>query len=248
MKLFFATLLMLGLPATALAQSVPGNDIQTGSRFKREVKTYDEGAARNIQKKVAKCVAYMHKDLARELLQKSDPTQIDYDALSVEPGDLFDKLDVDECIGRSMPASAGGTLMRFDAAVMRNLLAEEVYLMDYKGPLALTEDAPEAVEERYIVGGMGDQRTAMMVNLADCIVKREPVAAHEFIDTQPGSKKEAKSVVALHEAIDACAQQKVSSNLDTGLVRRIVADGLWTRAYHLSLSSETAAAPAEGGE
>lgn len=249
MKRLIAIALMLVVPEMALAQSAPpGNDIDTGSRFKRKVKTYDEGDVRSMQKKVAKCVVYMHKDLAREVLQKSDPARIDYDALGIPADELFDKLDVDHCIDRSMPASAGGTLMRFETSVMRNLIAEEVYLMDYKGPLAVSEGDQETIEDRYVVGGLADQRTAMMVTLADCIVYREPVASHEFIDAQPGSKKEYKAVKALHGAIDACAKQDVSSNIDTGLVRRIVADGLWTRAYHQSLAGDTAEAPAEGEE
>lgn len=248
MKALLAIALALVLPDVAWAQSVPGNDIDTGSRFKRKVKTYDEGDVRDMQKKVAKCVVYMHKDLSREVLQKSDPASIDYDALGIAAEDLFDKLDLNHCIGRAMPDSAGGTLMRFETSVMRNLMAEEVYLMDYRGPLTIGEGEAETIEGRYIVGGLGDQRTAMMVTLADCIVRREPAASHEFIASQPGSKKEAKAVEALHMAVDACAQQKVSGNLDTGLVRRIVADGLWTRAYHQSLGDAEVAAPDDGGE
>jgi len=228
---------LLIAPAPAMAQDdfermTRNDDMQTGSRFKRTSQSPDEATQRYMQKRVAKCVVYGEKDLARDLVAKSDTARIDYEALGVAPNNLFKELDVANCLGRAAKSGTLSIAMRIPPRTLRNLMAEEVYLMDQKDPLVIADDAPASLPNRFYTSG-NTRGAKMTAELSDCIVHHSPDAAHEFIETRPGTSGEADALDGLYEALTKCAGEGIAeADIDMSSMRMVVADGLWARMHY----------------
>ena len=237
MRIVLASLVALLMPVSLAAQDADGldrlgSDMQTGTRFKMAPETPTQGKAREMQKVIARCVTYRNKKLVREILAKSDPSQIAFGELSVGSKDLGEKLKVGECMSRAMSASTIRLHMRFNYQTFRNLFAEEVYLMDVKEPLVIAEGEAEKLENRYFVGGMANPMAETMSTMADCISFRAPNEADGLLRTRPGTAGEREAAAMFLPAAGQCFGDIAEGDIDVSMVRKIAADGMWSRHHY----------------
>ncbi len=225
--------LALGLAAPGLAQSamIDAPDIDTGTRFKKEVVTPQRTEARDMQKRVARCAAYRNKELARSFVENSDPVGIAFDAIVFKGDNLADALKVAECISRAMKHSTYRMQMHFQYTTLRALMAEEVYLMDNAAPIALAANA-----EKLVTGRNYDSlspRAYGMSQLADCLVFENVSASDALLRSTIGSDAEEAALESLYPALQTCGlDPKSGMTLDYSMIRQVVADGLWARSHY----------------
>jgi len=239
--------LLIGMCAPAMAQDnvdrMMEPEIQTGTRFKQAPETAQEKEARDLQKRVARCVTYRNKKQVRQLLINSDYDRIRFEEAGIEPATMFDDLDVGDCLGRAMKHSTYRIHMRMPLGTLRNLLTEEVYLMDNKKPMQLASDAPKYLEVREAERRLGP-RAGVLAELADCVTHTDIAAADELLRNRPGSEGESEALEALYPAFAQCGlETSEDSNLDKSMIRSVLADGLWARSYY---GSEDFSAAGEG--
>lgn len=244
-----ATAAMLAVPAMAQRDFAPDKVDKSaiGTRFKLAEEAVDTSDMRIMQKKIIRCTASGDRNLAREILQKSDPVTIDHAQLSIEYGAMMDKMNFDRCMARAMPRNARMMRIRFLNSVVRNALAEEIYLYENKEPLVIAEGDLEYLDNRYYAGGRPYAMAEVPARLADCIVYRAPEKSHEFVGTNPTSSGEREAAEALSQTVNEClpgGDGEVSLSL--AQLRAYVADGLWSRSYYGGTRNGEVAA--EGGE
>ena len=221
-------------------------DLQTGSRLKRSSESPDKGKLRDMQKRVARCVVFNDKDLSRRMVAASDTSNIDYDSLGMSPNELFDNLDVQNCMGRASRGRSSAMFMSIPMRTLRNLMVEEVYLMDQSEPILVSESDPRILTNRFYAQG-NSRGAEMTAELSDCIVYFSPSEAHEFLNTRPGSGKESKALDGLYAALITCAGDGMAeADIDMSSMRMVIADGLYARMQYDQ--SADAAATDEGGE
>lgn len=234
LALVVAPVLIWGVPVTAQddAERFLEPGLQTGTRFKQVPETAEQGEARGLQKRVAKCVYFRNKDVVRTLLAHSDMDRIDFDAFDQASETLFDDLDVAECIGTVMRSSQYRMYMRIPYATLRNLLAEEVYLQDNKKALVLPTDAPRDLENRYGYEGL-NPRTAALTQVGDCVAHSGVGNAHAFLESRPGSSDEEQAFEALAPIVVACLDtEEEEVALPISMIRQLTADALWARSHY----------------
>ena len=248
--LAIATFAVIASPASAQREFDPDRVDKSaiGSRFKIAEESVNATQMRKFQKKIVRCTVSGDRDLARELLQKSDPASIDHRELSVSYNEMMEEMNFGRCIGRAMPRSARMMRVSYKPSVMRNLMAEEIYLYDNKEPLTINEGDPEYLENRYFAGGQSYTMAEVPARLADCIVYNAPVKSHEFIDTNPTTGGEDKAAAALTDTINACLPGEGEVSLTITQLRAYVADGLWSRSYYGKMATGSVTVEGEGSE
>jgi hypothetical protein len=235
------------LPTSVAAQesddlSRLSSDIQTGTRFKLAPETPDAGKSREMQKEIARCATFRNKKLVREILAKSDPSQIAFGELSVDSSKLGEKLKINHCMTRAMSQSTVRLQMRFNYQAFRNIFAEEVYLMDVKKPREIAPGELEKVENRYFVGGSANPMADVMAGMGDCFSYRAAAEGDAFLRTRPGTSGEREAVEAFMPVAAPCMGDNTEIDVDVSMMRKIVADGLWSRHhYRLMAQAEEAA-------
>lgn len=225
------TAIALSTPAIADPDPFPEEELAIGTRFKQQPENAARDEAREMQKRVVRCSVYGNKELARKVLANSDPVTIDFDAVGIPANELTNELEISRCIGRAMKHSTYKMQMRFQYESLRALMAEEVYLMDNDDVVQLPADAEPFLTER-LQGGPIHPRAEMMARLGDCIVFHGPEAADRLLRSRIASDEEREAVEGLYPALAKCGlggAQEVE--LDFSMVRRVVADGLWSRTY-----------------
>ncbi|MEP2736314.1 MAG: hypothetical protein ABJP34_08440 [Erythrobacter sp.] len=231
---FLLIAIAVGLMAVspAAAQRSSGSESQIGTRFKQKAQTPDADEGRAMQKRVARCVLYRNKKLVREVLANSDPVSIYFTELGMDSAKLFDELDVDHCLSRSMKNSAYRMYMRIKFRTLRALLAEEAYLMDNKKSIFLGKGAPEYLEKREGETGMHPSAVAM-AKYADCMTFNALPQSDDLLRSRPGSKAESEAITALYPALEKCnLVTEGGPEIDQSVTRMLIADGLWSRAHY----------------
>ena len=206
-------------------------DIQTGTRFARAAETAQESDARQMQKRIARCVFFGNKDEVRELLANSDFDRIDFAATSFTGEEFFDQIDFSQCIGRAMKQSQYKVWVQMQYSTLRNLLAEEVYLKDNKDAPVLAEGAPTLIKDRFAFT-RGGPRAGVMAEVSDCVTYRNGAGAHAFLDSVPGNKGETEALEALWPTLLTCLETEDPPELSTSMLRMMIADGMWARSYY----------------
>jgi len=206
-------------------------DIQTGTRFKQEPEMASETDARQMQKRLARCVFYAKKEELNTLLANSDFDRIDFDATEFETEEFFDQIKFSRCLGRAMKASQYKIYASMRYSTLRNLVAEEAYLYANKDAPVREEGAPTLIEQRfaYLSGGA---RSAVLAEVSDCISYRNSAAAHELLDSTPGSSVETAALEALYPTLLTCLETDTPPAFSTSMVRLMIADGMWARSYY----------------
>lgn len=241
------TALTLAVPAAAQIDPLDPS-LQTGTRFKQEPESLDSAKVRALQKDIARCIAYRHKEETRLLLANSDMVAIDYTALPFDAENFTDELDVVQCLERAMKQSQATMQIRFQHQTLRNLLGEEVYLMDRRGPPAIAPGEPEMLGVRSFEASGGHPRAVGMAKLADCIVYHGAAEADALLDTRPGTDEEREALGAVLPALSKCVGEGTEITVDTGMIRMLAGDGLWARSHYSSGSVTPSAAPVETAE
>ncbi|MGE5952208.1 MAG: hypothetical protein ACM308_01095 [Qipengyuania vulgaris] len=252
MKILPTLIMAVALTAPAVAQDTMTEaeldrflkpEAPIGTRFKQEPETASVSDARQMQKRLAKCVYYGNKTELNELLANSDFSRIDFSALEFSSEEFFDEIDFGRCLGRAMKGSQYKVYatMRYDT--LRNLVAEEAYLYTNKQAPVREPDAPTVIDARFAKGRAGPQ-TEVLAEVSDCISYRNPQGAHDLLDSTPGSSGEGDALEALYSTLLTCLDTEEAPNLDTSMVRMMVADGMWTRSHYGAF----AAAPSSTAE
>ena len=210
---------------------------EIGTRFKRAPETAGQAESRDMQKRIAKCVFYRNKDDVRALLAKSDFDWIDFDALGRDAGTFYDEIDFGDCIGSAMKHSTYRMAVRMPYGTLRNLLAEEAYLKDYKQAPTISADSATVIEDRYAFTD-GGPRAQSLALVADCLTYRDMAGVHAVLDTRPGSKGEGEAIDALGPTIMVCLEADEMPDIDTSMLRQVIADGAWARAHYTSEAAE----------
>jgi len=206
-------------------------ELATGTRFKMAAESPTAAEGRIMQKQIARCVLSLKGEKVRAMLAHSDFNSIDFAAIDEDPDALFDDLDVDNCMERAMQYGQFKLQMRMPFATLRNLLAEEVYLKDHGRAVAPARDAQEKIDARYQTGRL-DGRTAVLNELGDCISFNGALPAHELLRSQPGSKSEREAFAALAPTLGKCLKSDKPMEIQSSLVRQVVADGMWARGFY----------------
>lgn len=251
LAVILATASLIASPAAAQRELDPDRVDRSsiGTRFKITEESVNAVQMRKLQKKMIRCAVSGDRDVARELLQKSDSVTVDHNELSIDYNAMMDKMNLSRCIGRAMPRSARMMRISHTPTVMRNLIAEEIYLYDNKEPLTIAEGDPEFLENRYFAGGMRYTMAEVPARLADCIVYNAPVKSHEFIDSNPTSGGEADTAAALSDSVNACLPGEDGEiSFTISQLRAYVADGLWSRSYYGKMASGSVTVDGEGNE
>ena len=240
MKYFtsLALLSIVAFPATAQESDAERErdrflrpEAPLGSRFKQEPETASVADARQMQKRVAKCVYYGNKDEFNSLLANSDFGRIDFSALDFEAEDFFDEIDFGRCLGRAMKQSQYKIYVSMRYDTLRNLVAEEAYLYANKDAPVREDGAPTLIAARF-ANQNGGPGSAVLAEVSDCISYRNPRAAHELLETTPGTSGEQDALETLYPTLLTCLETEQAPDLDTTMVRLMVADGMWARSHH----------------
>ena len=214
------------------------DDSQVGTRFKLAEEPIGAIDMRRMQKKMIKCTVSGDRDLARELLQKSDPVSIDHRELSISYNDMLNEMNFDRCMIRAMPRNARRMRIQFGQTAVRNLMAEEIYLHENREPVMIPEGAPEYLSNRYYSGGRAYINAEVPARLADCIVYREAGLAHAFLKANPTSSGETEAAESLVPVVSECLPGEGSTvSFTLAELRAIVADGLWSRSFYGTMAS-----------
>ncbi len=163
-------------------------DIQTGSRFRQEPETASQSDARQMQKRLAKCVYYGEREMLDDLLVNSDFERIDFDEIAVEADKFFDEIDFGRCLGRAMKGSQYKVYASMRYSTLRNLVAEEAYLYANKSAPVRDPAAPTIIAQRYAVKS-GNPRTGALAEVADCISYRDAATAHDLLELDAGHQQ-----------------------------------------------------------
>lgn len=204
---------------------------QVGTRFKQSPETAEESDARQMQKRIAKCVFYRNKDDVRALLVNSDFDRIDFDAIESDPDTLFDDLDFGDCLGRAMKHSQYKIYATMRYSTLRNLLAEEAYLKDNDEASKLSEGAPKVLTSRFAFEN-GGPRAEVLAELSDCITYRNLPAADAVLRERPGTDDELEALDALGTTLVTCLDTEDPPEFSASMVRQLIADGLWARSHY----------------
>lgn len=210
-------------------------DSQLGTRFKQSPETASETDARQMQKRLARCVFYGNEEEIAELLANSDFDRIDFDATAFTSDEFFDDIDFGRCLGRSMKQSQYKILARIQYSTLRNLLAEEAYLYESKNSPVREDGAPTLIEDRFAYV-KGSPRAAVLAKVSDCITFRNGPAAHVLLGEVPRSKGEGEALEALWPALLTCLEAEEPPELSTSMVRQMIADGMWARSHYSAWS------------
>lgn len=211
-------------------------DSQIGTRFKQAPETASAADGRQMQKRIAKCVYYGKKEELNTLLANSDFDQIDFEKTGFDRSDFFDQINFGRCLERAMKASQYKIYMRIQYSTLRNLIAEEAYLYATKDAPTRAEGAPTKIGQRFAVK-QGGVRAEVLAEVSDCVSYRNPALAHDFLETTPGTSKETDAFEALAPTLVTCLEADSMPNVNTSMVRQIVADGMWARNYYGAFSA-----------
>lgn len=247
MRALLAIMLGAGLAVPAVAQD---RDIErerdrflrpqtvVGSNLKQEPETASEADAREMQKRLAKCIYYGNRKELDTLLANSDFDRIDFSATEYDSENFFDEIDFSRCLGRAMKHSQYKVYATMRYSTLRNLLAEEAYLYQNKDAPVREEGAPTLIEARF-ANVRRNPRSQVLAEVADCISYRDTAGAHAFLETTPGSGKETDALENLYPTLLTCMETDKAPDLSRSLVRQMVADGMWSRSHHGGFAAAT---------
>lgn len=232
-------LAVFGIAAPVQAQDEP--ETHTGSRLrekpepmKTNPKSGDDTKTRIVAKRFGDCVFDRRKKQAIQLLSVSDYWSIDYSKLGDAEYLLNNMILMEQCLGVA-DRGAGGVGMTISNTAIRGALVEAAYLNAYKdedAPITLAADAPEFLENRYIVPGRTHDDALAAASFSDCVVYQAPAKAHAVLHTKPGTKDEKAAVMAIVPAVGKCIPSGKEMRLNLASIRAFLADGLWARAYY----------------
>jgi len=223
---------VISMPAMAQDDGYEFDGSQVGTRFVQEPESVDARTGRWLQKRIANCMFNRDEERMRELLINSDFYSIDFDTLSAEPNEFFEDFEVSHCMSRVMRGRYRELEIRYQYSTIRNLLAEEAYLIDYDGPPQIDEDTARDVGGRF-AGRRVHPQVSTMASLADCLVYEAPQQTHDLLEARPGTDAENEMVAALGPIIVGCANTREPElTIPTSLIRQMAADGLWSRSHY----------------
>jgi hypothetical protein len=213
----------------------------TGSLVKRAPTKVSNKDARFIQKDVARCIVSHARPKAEAVLAHSDPASIDYAGAGIDAKKAADALWLSECLGEAARDDMNAISMRIPTPLLRNLLAEELYLAGNSKPITIPQGGQEAVARLFVTPESQRGAALALADFADCITFADPAGADALLRTGPGTNDEGAAVRKLVPTLGACIVAGQNLALTPGSIRSVVADGMWSR-YHYGTKIVAAAA------
>jgi hypothetical protein len=237
-------LAVAGLACAPLsAQLVP--EKPTGSLVKRAPTKVTNRDARLLQKDVARCIISHARPQAEAFLAHSDPATIDYAGAGIDAKKAADVLWLSECLGEAATQDMNAVSMRIPTPLLRNLLAEELYLAGTSKPITIPEGGQETVARAFVSPEAQRGAALAVADFADCISFADPAGADALLRTSPASAAESAAVRKLMPALSACIVAGQNLTLTPGSIRSVVADGMWSRYHYGTKIVATAATGAK---
>lgn len=206
-------------------------EVPTGSLVKQAPTKVSSKDARFIQKEVARCIISHARPKAEAVLVHSDPASIDYAGAGIDAKKAADALWLSECLGEAATLDMNAISMRIPTPLLRNLLAEELYLSGNSKPISIPQGGQESVARVYVTPESQRGAALALADFADCITFADPADADALLRTGPATADERAVVGRLMPALSACVVAGQNLTLTPGSIRSVVADGMWSR-YH----------------
>jgi hypothetical protein len=203
----------------------------TGSLVKRAPTKVANRDARLIQKEVARCIVSHARPKAEAFLAHSDPATVDYAGAGIDPKKTGDVLWLSECLGEAATQDMNAISMRIPTPLLRNLVAEELYLAGNAQPITIPQGGQEGVARLFVTPESQRGAALAVADFADCITFSDPAGADALLRTGPATNDESAAVRKLMPALSACVVAGQNLALTPGSIRSVVADGMWSR-YH----------------
>ena len=202
-----------------------------GSNIPQLPQTADEKESRQMQKRIARCIYTSNRKGIDTLLANSDFHEIEFESTPYKSEEFFDQIGFGRCLTRAMKLSQSKVFATMYYSTLRNLLAEEAYLVANKDAPARHADAPTIISARFTnIDGGPHQKT--LANVSDCVTYRNAGASHAFLETKPGTGDEDEAFAALVPSLMNCFGADELPTVNMSLVRMMIADGMWARSHY----------------
>lgn len=218
----FAMLVTLSAPT--VAQLRPEAPI--GSILRKDPNRLAKKDAGIVQKNIARCMYRSSRKVADALLLHSDAFQVDLRAAGIKG--VRKSLDMEDCLGREFGANESALGWRFSPPTLRDMLAEEAYLAQFKTRPAMASP-PLPLAKRPAVVPMFQAASDSFGEFNDCTVRANLPGTDALLRTTPGSDAEHNAATALAPAIGKCMFSDERQILTPASIRAFVAYGLWNR-------------------
>jgi hypothetical protein len=223
-KIVLGLFAALVIATPAQAQLKP--EIQTGSMIPVKPQPLDEKRAGDVRKHFAQCVYRSATPKVLTMLDHSDPAWIDLKAAGIK--DVNTELGMSRCLGMQVGVDQLALSLKFSPVVLRDLMAEEVYLARNPAAPSLAADAA-AIVPFVIPSDTQPATAAALTEFTDCAVRVDPAGADALLRTMPGSDREHDAAAALAPALGQCLRTGQKVNLKPGGIRALIAYAMWSR-------------------
>jgi hypothetical protein len=211
----------------AKAQLEP--QVQTGSRIAVKPRVVDPIMAGSIKKGFGRCALRMRKDASAAIMSRSDPVNVDWQAVGIKREKFFSAQGLRECLGKEANDLQLALGMSLNDSSFRAILMEEAYLQRFDSAPTLPEGAAEQTDRTYVSKG-NDLPSAMgLGQFADCLTFRGTAESDAILRTAPGTKAELTAAQAMAPILGECLVEGQKVSLTPTSIRALVADGLWVR-------------------
>ncbi len=213
----------------------------TGSRVpvRNRSEPIERDVARQMHLEMAKCVYARGVEKVEALLKHSDQMEIDYEGWGYAKADLNKELNLESCLGKTMPDNFASVRLGFRQSMLRAGLAEVSYLSRQRRPLQKADLWTETIADRLVVPSAASAAARIQGDFADCIIFHNPAAADAVLRANVASESEKDAVKSLVPTLSKCVNEGSELELTVPTIRRFVANGLWARSHYQGRAPST---------
>lgn len=212
----------------AFAQLRP--EAQTGSLTHARPQAYNEQESGALRKEFGQCVYRRSKARAAALLAHSDLTRVNRQAAGIQ--DLNSEFQMEDCLEEVFSGTESALGLRFDSTMLRDLMAEESYLAQYRS--APSSSAPMTP---IVMNPTSSGRAQALATFSDCTIRNDLGGADALLRTIPGSPQERQVATRLAPALGRCLVAGQQLRLTPGVIRGFMAFAMWSRFVAPTASS-----------
>lgn len=189
----------------------------------------------------SKCLYDRSHEGSLDLLKRTDFGFADFSQIGVENDRALRIYGFSDCLSRTAEYNGTGVELRWSPASLRQWLLREAYF-------ARNKSEPTWVHPGNVIGprsyplSANQPGVAAVMDVADCVVAADPYTADFFFRTAAGSDDEKQALQTLAPLLGPCLPAGVRMQINPGLLRMWVGEGLW----HAVNNSAPAAVAAKG--
>ncbi len=231
-----AAAVLCSVPSAVAAQTAPDKkkpkldqsdeqEAQTGTRIPAKTEAMLAAEAAVVGKRMAGCV---YRSSRRNVLKFMNHVDLGGSTnFNKEFVEFAESTDFSTCLGVQVLPFGFGSIT-FSLPVMRDVLAEEIYLSSHSSPPA-PPPAGLVLQPRYVSEGANLERAKLLHSFADCAILQNLNGADAVLRTKPASSEERLAARALAPALSACLTEGQQIKLNTRSIRSLVAYAMWFR-------------------